>query len=238
MHSLGFGRELLRNGQYCSCAVIAHSVIPISEDSKSAVFRLLCEGCRNVRNDEENELDGDVLCEEIVGSMLKSLSIDNLRLSELEGRLRHSLSASYIHALCKEEHRCAHVSYEKTLNVVEPVPLADLLFTRDMKIYGLFLGLFTTLYVIGKRKIAAVIAVLLSRIDIACLCLNRSPLCEDDNSRLFRFCVGTTEDKIFIPKGTEALMSLLDIEIKKSREEFTMIESKFVVRIVEVFRGV
>jgi hypothetical protein len=118
----------------------------------------------------------------------------------------------------------------------ELATFTDVTFTREMKIYGLLVGLFSTFFIIGRRDVAAMIAVLMNRVDIACLCFNIQSRRKVERV-LFRFCVGDgcEKDATFNPEGVEALMSLLDTQIWKGKEESKVIEGELLSKIVEVF---
>lgn len=107
--------DLARKGHYSSLAVIGMTTLPISLESRSAFFRILCNIEDSATAADENETDK---CESVIKTLngvIRSLQIESLTIPQLFSRLLHPVPAGRLQTLVSKEFI---VSDQSTVNAV------------------------------------------------------------------------------------------------------------------------
>ena len=101
-------KSLIKTNRYCSCATISLSTIPVTTESRSAFFRLLCNIHDSASGyghggDLFNDDPSEASASDIVESLLRSFRVDTVTYQQLQKQLNQPLSSNYLNKLCKPE---------------------------------------------------------------------------------------------------------------------------------------
>jgi hypothetical protein len=107
--------DLVRKGHYSSLAVIGMTTLPVSLESRSAFFRILCNIEDSATTVDENETDK---CESVIKTVMgviRSLQIESLTMPQLFSRFSHPLPAGRLQTLVSKDYI---ISGQSSVNAV------------------------------------------------------------------------------------------------------------------------